>query len=95
MFLDEHRFDALIHVELFRGWKYRKLKPEYKEIALWVVDGLSHREIARRLGIEQQSVKNILSRVVYPAAGVKNQDALKSKIWRWRFEKASAQAAAR
>ena len=52
-----------------------KFTPRERKIIAAVLDGCGNRDIARRLGIKEQTVKNALS-VIYEKVGVKTRLAL-------------------
>lgn len=60
------------HKEIFRGYLKGKVQPRYAELAMFILMGKSHREIAEIMGITEKSTK-CYSGTIYRAFNVKNK----------------------
>jgi DNA-binding CsgD family transcriptional regulator len=67
-----------------------KLSPRQREIARLIAEGIGPEEIAVRLGIQEQSVKNQVRRI-FRKKGVRTCLQLCALIWKLRLEKRSTQ----
>jgi DNA-binding NarL/FixJ family response regulator len=58
------------------------LTPREYDVLRWVVQGMSNKEIARRMGIEEQTVKNHM-RPIFGKFGVSKRAELIVKVFKW------------
>ncbi len=62
-----------------RGRKMSPLSPRERDIAVLITQGYGNREISQRLGLSEQSVKNLVSRIL-SKQGLKNRTQI--ALWR-------------
>jgi DNA-binding NarL/FixJ family response regulator len=66
------------------GRPYTHLTPRQHEIVLAILDGCANREIARRLGVSERTIRNQLT-AIYAKAGVSSRLELALAALQRRF----------